>query len=343
MNNSDIDIVVLWVDPQDPEWQNEYNTFASNKIDTSNDKSRFRDFGTLRFVFRSIEMFLPWVRKIHLVTHGHYPEWLDKNNSQINVVSHKEMFKDPTNLPVFNSQAIEMNFLGIEDLAENFIYFNDDTIVFNDVGKDRFFKNELPVDFLIQGLPRKGWFYRKFIRNNLYVDAINNDLDSINSHFSKWKTVFQNPTSFFNREYNLKQNIQNFIFCIYPTFLNFKMYHHPQAYLKSTLQEVYNEFSEKINYTSSSKFRSTGDYNQFIYRYWQLVSGLFYPQYSNDHVTYHITNEKDLQNCIADFSSKAFICINDSPKLDGEQYDRAYEQMQRALTSHFPNKSKFEK
>ena len=78
----DIDFVVTWVNMDDPEWQNEFAKYSGNSNNTKNgvSKARFRDYGFLKYWFRGIEKFAPWVRKIHFVTSGQKPEWLDENN-----------------------------------------------------------------------------------------------------------------------------------------------------------------------------------------------------------------------------------------------------------------------
>ena len=90
----DIDFVVTWVNMDDPEWQNEFSKYSGNKDNTKNgvSKARFRDYGFLKYWFRGVEKFAPWVRKIHFVTSGQKPDWLDENNPKIHLVSHKDLF-----------------------------------------------------------------------------------------------------------------------------------------------------------------------------------------------------------------------------------------------------------
>ena len=49
-----------------------------------NGVNRYRDWNNLRYWFRGVEKFAPWVRKIHFVTWGHIPDWLDTTNPKIN-------------------------------------------------------------------------------------------------------------------------------------------------------------------------------------------------------------------------------------------------------------------
>src|SRR5690554_7436521 len=76
----EIDFVVTWVDMNDPKWKADFSKYSKKGIDnTTNEfsEARFRDHGFLKYWFRGIEKFAPWVRKIHFVTSGQKPEWLN--------------------------------------------------------------------------------------------------------------------------------------------------------------------------------------------------------------------------------------------------------------------------
>lgn len=99
----------------------------------------------LRYWFRGVEKFAPWVNKIFFVTYGHMPKWLNIDHPKLVVVKHED-FIPSQYLPTFNSQLIEFNFCYIKDLSERFVYFNDDMFLLNDVSPERFFKDGLPCD-----------------------------------------------------------------------------------------------------------------------------------------------------------------------------------------------------
>ena len=81
-----IDFVITWVDGNDPKWLEEKNKYKNNSKNLSNTSNRFRDWDNLQYWFRAIEKFTPWVNRIHFVTYGHLPKWLNTNNSKLNVV-----------------------------------------------------------------------------------------------------------------------------------------------------------------------------------------------------------------------------------------------------------------
>ncbi len=125
-----VDIVYLWVDGSAPGFKKKLRLrLGSSPSVESADRNgihRFRNNQELLFSLRSVRRFVPWVRKIHLVTDGTYPSWLDGHHEKINLVTHRQIFHRREDLPVFNSNAIEMNLHRIPGLAKKFLYFNDD-------------------------------------------------------------------------------------------------------------------------------------------------------------------------------------------------------------------------
>lgn len=90
--------------------------------------NRYIDLGQLRYSVRAVELYAPWFNHIYIVTNGERPDWLVEDNGKISVVSHWDIFKRSLSaLPVFNSNAIEMNIHRIDNLTEQYIYLNDDT------------------------------------------------------------------------------------------------------------------------------------------------------------------------------------------------------------------------
>lgn len=145
-----IDAVFTWVDGNDPAFRAEktkYRDFTPppplekwrrlstytgesetrlNPIAASHIEARFRDMQELRYALRSVMTHAPWVDRIHIVTNGQVPAWLDTSHPKIRIVPHDQIFEDPDCLPCFNSNAIELNLHRIPDLSDNFLYFNDD-------------------------------------------------------------------------------------------------------------------------------------------------------------------------------------------------------------------------
>ena len=123
-----IDLVYTWVDGGDEKWQQKWQYWRRQlhpQDEYSVSPARWRDRGELKHSLRSVAEFMPWVRKIFIVTDGQVPDWLNTDHPKIQIVDHKEIFP-PDALPVFNSMAIESRIPYIRGLAEHFIYANDD-------------------------------------------------------------------------------------------------------------------------------------------------------------------------------------------------------------------------
>ncbi len=127
MNNI-IDFVISWVDGDDREWQKSRNNYPG--IEDVTAASLYRDWDNLQYWFRGVEKFTPWVNRIHFVTWGHLPKWLNINHPKVNIVRHSD-YLPKEYLPTFNSHSIELNLHRIEGLAEQFVYFNDDIFIMN--------------------------------------------------------------------------------------------------------------------------------------------------------------------------------------------------------------------
>lgn len=138
-----IDAVYLWVDPDDPSLRVEIERWRGTHLSSDAVATRrFRDNGELRYSLRSLEHHAPWIDRIHVVTNGRPPAWLDTAHPRLTVVGHNEVFPDPTVLPVFNSCAIELNLHRIPGVTRRFLYLNDDLFLGRDITRDDY----LPAD-----------------------------------------------------------------------------------------------------------------------------------------------------------------------------------------------------
>ena len=134
-----MDAVILYVNQEDPIWLESYKKHVGGRPLVN----RYRDWGTLPYLFRGIEKYLPFVEKVHLVvsSESQVPSWV--NREEVHVVLHKDIIPEKY-LPAWNSCTIELFIPFIEGLAEEFLYFNDDFFVVNPCTPDLFFKNGRP-------------------------------------------------------------------------------------------------------------------------------------------------------------------------------------------------------
>ena len=115
-----MDAVITYVDGRDPLWQKEFAQWAGAPIV----EKRYRDWDTLRFLFRALEKNMPFLRRVFLIVSGpsQVPAWI---SDKVRIVYHNEIIPEDQ-LPTFNSRTIEMFLHRIPDLDEQFLYFNDD-------------------------------------------------------------------------------------------------------------------------------------------------------------------------------------------------------------------------
>jgi hypothetical protein len=133
-----VDVVVTWVDGNDPIWHQEYSKYN----DTPIDQERFVDVDELYYCLKSIESYLPWVRHTFLVTmRPQQPKYLE-DFPNVQVIHHDQIYSNTGWLPTFNSQSIETQLANIPGLSEHFIYFNDDVFIGKPLSKKFFFTSQ---------------------------------------------------------------------------------------------------------------------------------------------------------------------------------------------------------
>lgn len=169
MSNSDfpVDLVYLWVDGNDPDWQKEkkyWEAKLQRQGTSETNNSRFSDQQELRYSLRSCFKFAPWINRIFIVTNGQIPSWLDlSKSSKIKIITHDQIMPADA-LPVFNSEAIETCISNIEDLSEHFILANDDVFFNKEISKDYYFdKTGNPIYRLV-----KNQWSEDILKSNLY-------------------------------------------------------------------------------------------------------------------------------------------------------------------------------
>lgn len=326
-----IDIVIPWVDGSDPEWQKEWRkTVCGNEQD--NRVIRYRDWGILKYWFRGAEKFLPWVNKIHFVTWGHIPEWLNTDSEKIHIVKHSDYIPNEY-LPVFSSHPIEMNFHRIDGLAEHFIYANDDTFFISPLSADFFFKSGLPVDAAVQNV-------LQFSRKDGISHIVANDLTCINLNFDKKTVMKENRKKWFSFSYG-KSLLQNLYLMPFTHFTGFVDPHLPYAYLKSTFAEVWEACPDKLDMTCRHKIRSNEDVNQWLCRYWQFAKGQFEPGSLKRGRFFAIgADDTEIESVLTNGSAPMVCLSDDDENLD---FEREKEFLISCFEKILPEKSQFEK
>ena len=196
-----IDFVIMWVDGNDPLWQKEKAKYDTNS-NADGTIYRYRDWDLLQYWFRGVEKYAPWVNKIHFVTWGHIPTWLNTQNPKLNIVNHKDFIPEEY-LPTFSANSIELNLHRIDGLAENFVLFNDDVYLIDDVSEKDFFINNIPRDMAALNVhcPKKSLISQYFCIN---------DVNIINEHFN-----FKESLKRYNRKWMDLRNGKALFSCIH--------------------------------------------------------------------------------------------------------------------------------
>lgn len=330
-----IDFVITWVDSNDLKWREERNHYAAlehKEVDNSN--ARYRTWDNLKYWFRGVEKFAPWVNKIYFVTYGHLPEWLNTNHPKLQIVKHVDFI--PTQyLPTYHSKTIENHFYKIEGLSEQFVYFNDDMFLIDHVSPTRFFRNGLPCD--IGGMTVN-------FHSGMFGASVLLAKTLINEHFNKKEVVMAQPTKWFNWRY-VRQSLLNLACCMVRKneFIGFVNPHLPQSLLKKTYLDLWANCEKDLTRTCKSRFRQHGDVAFWLIRYWQLASNQFAPVNTyKDGVYYLIDNHNaaEIADCI-NRQKKKIICLNDNDEI--ANFGAVKEQINGAFSKILPEKSKFEK
>lgn len=154
--NHPIDVVITWVDGDDPVYRERMRPFldsASARNNPGAHSTRFASANEIRYCLLSILRFAPFVRNIFIVTDRQNPglsddirEYFPDREQSVRIVDHTEIFSDFTDyLPTFNSRSIENMVWRIEGLANNFVCFNDDTFLVREINPDEWFIGDRPV------------------------------------------------------------------------------------------------------------------------------------------------------------------------------------------------------
>lgn len=328
----EIDFVITWVDMDDPKWKKAFAE-CSGRIDNSDNsfsEARFRDYGFLKYWFRGVENFAPWVRKIHFVTCGQKPDWLDADNPKLNLVDHTD-FIPAQFLPTFNSTTIEAHMHRIPGLAERFVYFNDDIFLINAAGEDRFFNNGLPCDIAV---------FRHNTGMSQWEKTLKNNIRLINRHFDKKEVTGRFHDKWYNKIYGKKARL-NYLLKRYPRFITLRTPHNAQPYLKRTFEEVWAAFGEELAESSTHRFRSAEDLTPELFRTWQICEGNFEPYntYDDTRMFPLLTKPKQAIEAVRNQAFK-LVCLNDNVHI--RNYAQVMEELENAFESILPERSGFE-
>ncbi len=332
-----IDFVLPWVDGNDLEWQKEKAKYDVNS-NADGTIYRYRDWDLLRYWFRGVEKFAPWVHKIYFVTWGHVPNWLDVDNPKIKIIKHTD-FIPQKYLPTFSSRTIDCNVFRIKDLSDQFVLFCDDFYIINKTKPEDFFEDGVPKDTVALNVhcPKKSMIGHFSTLNDVAI---------INEHFDFKKSIKENWKKWFSLK-NGKHIFRTIALLNCPRFPGFWQHHLSSSFLKSTMEEVWQKEEEVLDTTCMHKFRERMDINQWLFREWQIASGNFKNRSYKFGTSFYIDRDgiKTTLPKMVDYISKqkgSMIAINDGPMQD-EEFENTVKTLRECFEKIMPRKSSFEK
>ena len=274
----EIDYVVPMVFPDDMKWRHDYATANGNY---PGDKSalsnvRYRTWVTEHLLIQCIRKFLPWVRNIIiLLARPSQVQEWMKSEPQVRVVFHKD-FMPADKLPTFNSRAIEMYLHRIPELSDYFLYGNDDMFPLAPIREEDFFQD---------GLPCLRTTTKAFSPDNAFHRACMNGINFVGSEFGK-----QFTTGWLHMGH-----------CTVPM-------------LRKTCQMFWDRWPKQME-QSVTTFRQVQNYNQYIYSWWQILSG----QYKDhapirDYVSAKLNTITEMVQAIR--MAQGILCINDNEAVE---------------------------
>ncbi len=319
-----IDLVYLWVDDNDPNWQEKKNSFLktnnNNSKETTGD-ARWRNNDELKYSLRSAEKYAPWINHIYIITDQQIPSWLKENHPKVTIVDHSEIFPKES-LPVFNSQAIESRLHKTPNLSEHFILGNDDFLFVKPISPDIFFHPNG------NAIVRMKKFSRKRANKANYNRTIKRMQDLIYEKFGIMFSVA--PHHSFDAY--LKSDYE---FCINSLYKD--------EWEKTTFQRFRGENDMQrcfVSYymlvTNHATLRKVGRYNR-IHGIWNKIQAFFTNCYANDSrcIDLNISN----YNLALKKYNPLMICVNDNQNTTESHRRR----LNPFLEQLFPEPSSFEK
>jgi len=147
-----IDAVLTWVDGEDPAHVARRRAYEPGFGAAGVEATRFASRDEIRFSLLALLKFAPWLRRVHIVTDGQVPGvvtelWADPAmRDRVRIVDHRVIYSGhEALLPIFSGRTIETALFRIPDLAERYIYLNDDFFLIRSVQPTDFFTESGPV------------------------------------------------------------------------------------------------------------------------------------------------------------------------------------------------------
>jgi len=278
--------------PDDLKWRHDYlaatGSFHDDRSAICN--PRFRTWGTEELLICCIRKNLPWIRAIHIILArpSQVQPWmaamaLQQTGPQLKIVCHQD-FMPKEVLPTFNSRAIEMYLHRIPDLADCFLYGNDDMFPITPMVEEDFFRVATESQHTGQVLPCLHYTHKTFNPDKAFHLACMNGLNFVAAEFG--------------------QHFDDYWL---------RMGHNVVPMLKATCAMFWDRWPKKMQ-ASVTPFRMPQNYNQYIYSWWQILSGQYIDHRAPRTYLPVDANVNEIIQGIR--TADGLLCINDNNEVD---------------------------
>ena len=125
--------------------------------------------------------------------------------------------------------------------------------------------------------------------------------------------------------------IRNLILLAWPRFVGFAEDHLPNAYLKKSFEDAWEQDFDILDATSRRHFRDDNDVNQWFIRVRQLAEGNFIPRKRQKDRNFEIHRDEEGMHQAIREQAWPMICLNDTAILDEKEFQR----LQKKLKADF--------
>lgn len=282
MVDTNLDIVLPFVDSSDPEWQDLFLR-TKNKVFKSKSardlflkvfSNRYASYGMFRYWWRAYEKFGP-PGAVHLLvqSESQIPSWIDRNHPRLKIHFHHEFMAEGA-MPSYNSSCIELCFLRkyAHTLTPFFLMMNDDFYFNAQCSYDDFVEEDKPLTWMEVRRAR-------FLPTCLFRSIVCNNFELVSAVAKK-----ECPHYTHN--------------------------HLAVCYKRDAIIPALDKFWPSIEKTLT-KFRDAKNYNHWILRYWQDFTGISKASDRFPHKGYiEMPNVSEAK--IKELAHQKVVCFNDT-------------------------------
>jgi len=356
-----VDAVVSWVNGSDTRFQESLLEYLQEVQKVKNHApvddakpNRFRDLGQLKYSLRSIEKYAPWINQIWLLlsNEAQAPSWLnttypDSSKRRVKIVFHTDIFPNQSDLPTFNSNAIEVNMHRIPGLSEEFLYFNDDFSLTKTICYSDFWTEELGYIMRTVGnlhVAPEHMICPQKCMDRAISAACDNECNRVGCLYDEGRCdmeILSGESYLHSRDFN------------YMLFHNIMgkdrisgVHHIPLLVNTHIMDQLQKKFKRFYEATSRHKIRHRNDIQfQTMYTNWVLFGGYKSTERRDSDLNYfQISKPDDISSIFqkVETTPKRFLCINDGLRDDVDDATDVAKNLSALYNHIYPDKAGFE-